>query len=104
MGDRFLKLAATRRRGRAVVAVVLLALGFQSIGGSLHAAGTGHDPATDCQLCLALDRVDPAVAPAVATPVSVRADVAAAADEPTSLPSRGYRLYAVRAPPSTRRF
>jgi hypothetical protein len=96
--------AAPPRLRRAVLAVVVALLGFQLVGGSLHAAGAGHDPATECQFCLALDRLDPAVAPLIATPVCVRADVAAATDERTSIPSSSFRLYAVRAPPATRRF
>jgi hypothetical protein len=53
---------------------------------------------------VALDRLDPAVAPVTGAPVSCRADVATPAPERASIPSQSFRPYAVRAPPAIRRF
>jgi hypothetical protein len=103
MPDRPYSLNRLRRRRGAVVAVALLLLGFQLVGGNLHAAGAGHDPASECQLCLALDRLDPAIVtpePAASTvtpdrPIAAPASPAAI----TTVP----RPYAIRAPPTARR-
>ena len=85
------------------MAVVLLALGFQLIGGSLHAASASHDPASDCQICIVLDRLDPAVTALDGAPVCSRADTIVTASERPSIPSQAFRAYTVRAPPAIRR-
>ena len=92
------------RLRRAVLAVAFVLLGFQLIGGSLHAAGTTHDPTAECQFCLALDRLDPPLASIIDAPICVREDVAVAITERTLISSQDSRPYAVRAPPAIRRF
>ena len=104
MGSRQFTQPTSPRLQRAVLAVAFVLLGFQLIGGSLHAAGASHESATECQFCLALDRLDPAVAPVTGAPVCFRADVATPAPERASIPSQSFRPYAVRAPPAIRRF
>lgn len=98
---RNLKLIETHRRRRAVLAVAFLLLGFQVVGGSLHASA--HDLAGDCQICLSHDRLDTAVMPFVGSVAGPAADVSRAQFD-YSLPGlTAPRAYAIRAPPASRR-
>ena len=101
MLPRHLMLTETLRRQRAVMAVALLLLGFQIVGGSLHTSA--HEPAGDCQVCLALDRADTALTPFVGSTVDTTTDVLRAT--PNYLPPvlSASRACAIRAPPVSRR-
>ena len=87
------------RRGH-VLAAVLFLLGAQLVGGTLHAATAGHGPTADCQVCLALDRLDHAgIEPALAPPTPPIA--AAPAQRPATAPHRApARFRHARAPPA----
>ena len=101
MPTRHLQLTEKPRRRRAVLAVSLLLLGFQLVGGSLHASA--HEPAGDCQVCLALDRADTALTPFVGSAVDTSTDVfRATCDYPLPALSAP-RAYSIRAPPASRR-
>ncbi len=101
MSDRYPLLTEAPRRKRAVLAVAVLLLGLQLVGGSLHASA--HEPVGDCQVCLALDRADTALIPFVGSTVGPEVDVFRANyDYPIPVLSAP-RAYAIRAPPASRR-
>lgn len=90
-------------RRRAVLTVALLLLGCQLAGGSLHAAGTAHDPESECHFCLALDRVDTPVAASVHWTVAAFTDKAPGSPIGPTLVPAVHRPCAIRAPPVSRR-
>ncbi|UCC13548.1 MAG: hypothetical protein JSW21_09160 [Gammaproteobacteria bacterium] len=94
-------LTESPRRRRAVLAVAFMLLGFQLVGGSLHASA--HEPTSDCQVCVALDRLDPALIPFVGSDVGSAADVVEATYDYPLLALSASRAYAIRAPPASRR-
>ncbi len=103
MSDRPYSLHRLRRRRGAVLAVALWLLGFQLVGGNLHAAGSAHDPAGDCQVCMALDRLDPVVTALPPATASPGRDRPIAAPVLPTIAAVHARPYAIRAPPSARR-
>ena len=92
------RLQALCRRGPVLTGVLLL-LGLQLVGGSLHAATAGHGPAADCPLCLAQDRLDHGVAAAPLPSISPAPAADAAAPLAKTSPRRTERPYRARAPP-----
>jgi hypothetical protein len=102
MSIRHAKLIEKPQRRLAVLAVAFLLLGFQLVGGSLHASA--HDSAGDCQICLSFDRLDTAATPFIALDAGPAAEVLRPQFDQPLLVLTAPRGYAIRAPPASRRF
>lgn len=101
MPTRHFRLTETLRRQRAVLAVVVLLLGFQLVGGSLHASA--HEPAGECQVCVVLDRADTALTPFVGSAVDTTTGIFRDSCDYALPALSAARAYAIRAPPVSRR-